>query len=222
MIVTLLDKRCDDFAATFAPNRSTAQISILWGKITLAINTQHGTSVEALAVRQKYSALKREFSAIRLAEQATGNDKVVLYPSYWDEAVSAFGDKDGLGHHDYAFCSTLDSAGMNSDSDTASSATAKRQAVIDTEISRQRSKRQKKLDIGQSLVALGDSLASGMRSLARPVASEDSESGKLLTAIGQLNASVEMNTKTQNDLQVLVQNSTLVQEELLRFLRRDV
>ncbi len=178
--------------------------------------------MEALAVRQKYSALKREFSAIRLAEQATGNDKVVLYPSYWDEAVSAFGDKDGLGHHDYAFCSTLDSAGMNSDSDTASSATAKRQAVIDTEISRQRSKRQKKLDIGQSLVALGDSLASGMRSLARPVASEDSESGKLLTAIGQLNASVEMNTKTQNDLQVLVQNSTLVQEELLRFLRRDV
>jgi hypothetical protein len=221
MIVTLLDKRCDDYAATFALNRSTAQISVLWGKIALAINTLHGTHLESLAVRQKYSALKREFSAIRLAEQSTGNEQVVQYPAYWEEAVSAFGDKEGLGHHDFAFGSSSNWAGENSDSDATSSVASKRQADVDAEINRQRDKRPKKMDISQSLVALGDSLAAGMRSMSRPTTSEDHASNRLLAAIAQLNASVYTNTRTQNNLQVLLEKSTQVQDEVLRFLRKN-
>ncbi|ETV71633.1 hypothetical protein H257_13091 [Aphanomyces astaci] len=78
MVSTLLDKHCDDFAASFELHRSAAQLSIIWGKIALAIN-------------------------IRLAEQATGNEVDVLYPPYWDDMVTALGNKAGLGHIGYAF-----------------------------------------------------------------------------------------------------------------------
>ncbi|RLO09720.1 hypothetical protein DYB28_004457 [Aphanomyces astaci] len=88
-------------------------------------------------------------------------------------------------------------ADANSDSDAASSVGAKRQALVDAEINRLREKHLKKMDIGQSLVA-GDSLAAGMRSMARPTTSDDPGSGNLLSVIVQLNASVDTNTKTQN------------------------
>ncbi|KAG9398569.1 hypothetical protein AC1031_014350 [Aphanomyces cochlioides] len=103
MVATLLEKRCDDYAASFELNRSAAQLSILWGKIALSINTVHGTNVPALVVKNKYCSLKREYSAIRMAEKSTGNEVTVTYPEYWDELVSALGGMHGLGHHDYAF-----------------------------------------------------------------------------------------------------------------------
>ncbi|KAG9413584.1 hypothetical protein AC1031_012809 [Aphanomyces cochlioides] len=103
MVATLLEKRCDDYAASFELNRSAAQLSILWGKIALSINTVHGTNVPALAVKNKYCSLKREYSAIRMAGKSTGNEVTVTYHEYWDELVSALGGMHGLGHHDYAF-----------------------------------------------------------------------------------------------------------------------
>ncbi|RHY56091.1 hypothetical protein DYB35_009290 [Aphanomyces astaci] len=140
MVTTLLDKRCDDYGAGFELHRSSAQLSILWGKIALSINVLHGTSVPAVAAKNKYTSLKREFSTIRLAEGATGNAVGVVYPQYWDELVSALGSKDGLGHIDYAFGASLhgeegDGDGSEGSGDVSAPTTeTKRQAVIDAEL----------------------------------------------------------------------------------------
>ncbi|RHZ29997.1 hypothetical protein DYB26_014630 [Aphanomyces astaci] len=214
MVTTLLDKRCDDYGAGFELHRSPAQLSILWGKIALSINVLHGTSVPAVAAKNKYTSLKREFSTIRLAEGATGNAVGVVYPQYWDELVSALGSKDGLGHIDYAFGASLhgeegDGDGSEGSGDVSAPTTeTKRQAVIDAELSRQRAKRPKRMDIGQSLVALGESLAQGMKGMHQP--RDDAhglETSKLLVAIDKL--------------QVAVDQSTSIQSELLNFLRRN-
>ncbi|RHY79880.1 hypothetical protein DYB30_012477 [Aphanomyces astaci] len=215
MVSTLLDKRCDDFAASFELHRSAAQLSIIWGEIALAINVQDGTSVPALAVNNKYSNLKREYSTIRLGEQATGNEVDVVSPPYWDDVVTALGNKAGLGHIDYAFDGSgpketeddSDSGRSNADGDV--SQTSKRQAVVDAEVARQRSKRPKKMDIGQSLVALGESLAQGMKGLQPVVSNEgqEQEKRKLLVAIDKL--------------QLTVEQSTSIQTELLNYLRRN-
>ncbi|KAG9407292.1 hypothetical protein AC1031_001984 [Aphanomyces cochlioides] len=162
VVKTLLDKRCDDFAASFELNRSAAQLSILWGKIALAINVEH--------------------------EKATGNEVKVVYPPNWDDAVAALGNKTGLGHHDYAFGANYKSR----DSDDSSNDNldilpqSNRQAIIEAELSRQRAKRTKKLDIGQSLVALGQSLAERMKGLRTPAPSDNNqvqETSKLIAQI---------------------------------------
>ncbi|RLO04919.1 hypothetical protein DYB28_001385, partial [Aphanomyces astaci] len=174
MMTTLLDKRCDDYAASFELHRSSAQLSILWGKIALAIKLLHSTSVPAVAVKNTYTSLKREFSTIRLAEGATGNAVGIVYRQYWDELASALCSKDGLGHIDYAFGASgqgdeADGGGCEC-SDDASTSTKefKWQSVIDAELSRQGAKRPKRMDIGQSLVALGESLAQGMKGMHQP------------------------------------------------------
>ncbi|KAG9399020.1 hypothetical protein AC1031_012455 [Aphanomyces cochlioides] len=150
---------------------------MLWGKIALAINVEHGTQVPALAVKNKYSSLKREFSASRIAEKATGNEVKVVYPPYWDDAVAALGNKTGLGHHDYAF--GANNKGRDSDDSSNDNLDilpqSNRQAIIEAELSRQRAKRTKKLDIGQSLVALGQSLAEGMKGLRTPAPSDNNQ-----------------------------------------------
>ncbi|KAG9401166.1 hypothetical protein AC1031_009920 [Aphanomyces cochlioides] len=145
MAATLLEKRLDDFAANFELHRSAAQLSILWGKIALAINNLHGTSVPSSAVENKYSSLKREYSKIRLAEKATGNDVAVTYPVYWEHVVAAFADKDGFGHIDYAYAagrtSTKPDDESDCDSDKTDDSTNKRQALVESELARQRAKR---------------------------------------------------------------------------------
>ncbi|RHZ34674.1 hypothetical protein DYB37_013636 [Aphanomyces astaci] len=108
--------------------------------------------------------------------------------------VTALGNKAGLGHIDYAFDGSgpneteddSDSGRSNADGDV--SQTSKRQAVVDAEVARQRSKRPKNMDIGQSLVALGESLAQGMQGLQPIVSNEgqEQEKRKLLVAIDKL------------------------------------
>jgi hypothetical protein len=178
----------------------------------ITVVVAHGTDVPAQAVKNKYSTLKRDFSAIRLAESATGNATSVAYPAYWDAAVSAFGDKAGLGHTDYAFGAAVFDEDHESDigsaQDDGSSLTSKRQAAVDAEMARQRAKRPKKMDIGQSLVALGESLAQGMKGLHQPITNQaqDRENAKLLDAIEKLHTAVEQ--------------SSAVQAEILNFLRQ--
>ncbi|KAF0706318.1 hypothetical protein AaE_014177 [Aphanomyces astaci] len=82
---------------------SAAQLSILLGIIALAINVLHGTAVPALAVQNKYSSLKRKYSAMQLARQASGKAAGVVYPVYGDEVVTALGNKVGLGHINYTY-----------------------------------------------------------------------------------------------------------------------
>ncbi|ETW08144.1 hypothetical protein H310_02484 [Aphanomyces invadans] len=106
MVSTLLDRRCDDFAASFELHRSAAQLSVLWGKIALAVNVQHGTNISALAAKNKYSSLKREYSAIRMAEKETGNAPPVVYPMYWDCLVSALGSKESEPRSIVQLCNT--------------------------------------------------------------------------------------------------------------------
>ncbi|ETW05194.1 hypothetical protein H310_04187 [Aphanomyces invadans] len=210
MVSTLLDRRCDDFAASFELHRSAAQLSVVWGKIALAVNVQHGTNTPALAAKNKYSSLKREYSAIRMAEKETGNGPPVVYPMYWDCLVSAWGSKYGLGHVEYAFGAgrNVEESDGSDDADTERD-DKKRQPIVDAEVARQRAKRPKKLDIGQSFVALGESLAEGMKGL-HPTTMNDNqkqENAKLLSAIEKL--------------QVAVEQSTSIQSELLNFLRRN-
>ncbi|KAH9087180.1 hypothetical protein Ae201684P_000592 [Aphanomyces euteiches] len=90
MVAALLEKCCDDYAASFELNRSAAQLSY------------------ALAIKNKYCSIKREYSAIGLAEKSTGNEATVTYPEYLDELVAALGGMHGLGHHDYAFDASVD------------------------------------------------------------------------------------------------------------------
>ncbi|KAG9404454.1 hypothetical protein AC1031_004661 [Aphanomyces cochlioides] len=156
--------------------------------------------------------LKREFSAIRLAEKATGNEVNVVYPPYWDDAVAALGNKTGLGHHDYAF--GANNKGRDSDDSSNDNLDilpqSNRQAIFEAELSRQRAKRTKKLDIGQSLVALGQSLAEGMKVLRTPAPSDNNqvqETSKLIAAIDKL--------------QVAVEQSSSIQSEPLEYLRRN-
>ncbi|KAF0726740.1 hypothetical protein Ae201684P_009230 [Aphanomyces euteiches] len=118
MVATMLEKRCDDFAANFQLHRSAAQLSILWGKIALAINNVHGTSVPS--VKNKYSNLKREYSTIRLAQKATGNDVAVTYSVYWEHVVAVFADKDGFGYIDYAYAAGRTSTRLDDESSSAS------------------------------------------------------------------------------------------------------
>ena len=65
------------------------------------------------------------------------------------------------------------------------------------------------MDIGQSLVALGESLAQGMKGLHQPASNEQQqrETSKLLVAI--------------DTLQVAVEQSASIQTELLNYLRRN-
>ncbi|KAG9408540.1 hypothetical protein AC1031_020398 [Aphanomyces cochlioides] len=207
MVATLLEKRCDDFAANFELHRSAVR-----GKIALAINNLHGTSVLSSAVKNKYSSLKREYSTIRFAEKATGNYVAVTYPVYWERVVAAFADKDGFGRIDYAYAagqtSTKPDDESDCDSDETGDSTNKRRALVEAELARQRAKRSKKLDIGQSLVALGESLAEGLKGMHKPTTeAKEPENKNLLVAIDKL--------------QVAVEQSTLIQSGLLAYLRRN-
>ncbi|KAG9398610.1 hypothetical protein AC1031_014392 [Aphanomyces cochlioides] len=150
MVATLLDKRCDDYGASF-------------GKVALAINTLH--------------------------------------------VVAAFADKRGLGHNDYAYGSAkgaaLDDDGSDGYSELAptNDASTKRQAIVSAELERQRAKRVKKLDIGQSL-------AEGMKDMHRiPSETRERENSKLLDAINKLQATVDQGESIQNKLLNFLRNS---------------
>ncbi|KAH9125301.1 hypothetical protein AeMF1_004057 [Aphanomyces euteiches] len=223
MVATLLEKRCDDYAASFELNRSAAQLSILWGKIALSINTVHGTNVPALAVKDKYCSLKREYSAIRLAEKSTGNEVTVTYPEYWDELVAALGGMHGLGHHDYAFGASVDDDKSSSDEVVETTSHGKQPLVLDSDMSRQQSKRPKKIDIGQGLVSLGESLVMGLQGLqsVQPSSVDKNESRELLAVVNKLESALSQSATIQNELLSAVVQNTSVQNELLTFLRRN-
>ncbi|KAG9410045.1 hypothetical protein AC1031_018080 [Aphanomyces cochlioides] len=195
MVATLLDKRCDDYGASFELHRSAAQLSMLWGKVALAINTLHGTSVPASAVKNKYSSLKREYSSIRLAEKATGNDVVcsILHLGNTLLLRAALDDDENDDYSELA---------------PTNDASTKRQAIVSAELERQRAKRVKKLDIGQSLVALGQSLAESMKDMHRiPSETRERENSKLLDAINKLQATVDQSASIQNELLNFLRNS---------------
>lgn len=214
LICALLELRCEDYGAAFELHRSAAQLSIYWGKIALALNNKFGTSMQSSSPKNKYASLKREYSSIRLDERSTGNSKAIQYPLYWDAAVAAFGDKHGLGHHDYATRTGAQEAEGEGDSDSEDAPTASRQDAIDAEVQRQRAKRPKKHDIGQSLVALGDSLYRGMSEMARMGQRADNDGRFKDQENDTLHAVILQ-------LQSAVQQNTVVQGEILKFLKRE-
>ncbi|KAG9409134.1 hypothetical protein AC1031_019396 [Aphanomyces cochlioides] len=201
MVVTLLTLRCDDYSSRFELSKSTAQISRLWNKLTLDLNIDNGTNVPVLAVRNKYQALKREYSQIQLSEGATGNEVSVSYPTYWESAVMAFGDKLGLGHHEYSFTGNSDSEPDDNVQDDEEKQSSKRGAEIETEVQRQRAKRNKKMDFVDASQA-----AYQMNNIANTT---DNDTNKLSAAIQSLHYSVEMNTAVQSELLAYLKRNNL-------------
>ncbi|CAK4735346.1 unnamed protein product, partial [Aphanomyces euteiches] len=110
MIRALLELRLQRYAAGFQASRSNQQLSIMWEKIAMSLNLACSTTVPPLSVKTKYHSLKTEYLKLRFQEKSTGNnvEEAIIYPLYWDNLVEFFGDKNGLGHNEFASSGDLD------------------------------------------------------------------------------------------------------------------
>ncbi|KAE9260350.1 hypothetical protein PF008_g33130, partial [Phytophthora fragariae] len=60
-------------ASSFNGSRSVAQLSAAWERLRLKFALVQAVQIEAAQLKNKYQALKKEFSTIKLAESDTGN-----------------------------------------------------------------------------------------------------------------------------------------------------
>ncbi|RHY88136.1 hypothetical protein DYB35_005739 [Aphanomyces astaci] len=103
MVQVLLDLRLCAYGPPFQGSKSNQQLSIVWQKIAMRLSIFTGVVVSQTSAKAKYHSLKQEYSRIRVAEQATGNnaDEGVEYPAYWEHMVGYLDDKNGLGHNEF-------------------------------------------------------------------------------------------------------------------------
>ncbi|RLO04377.1 hypothetical protein DYB28_000477 [Aphanomyces astaci] len=83
MVQVLLELRLRAYGPPFQGSKSDQQLSILWQKIAMRLSIVTGVVVSQTSAKAKYHSLKQEYSRIRVAEQATGNnaDEGVEYPA---------------------------------------------------------------------------------------------------------------------------------------------
>lgn len=227
MIQTLLEFRLEKYREAFSGSKSASQLAVYWEKVRLAFNVHLQMNLNMKQLKDKYNALKKQFSSISEAMVETGNrtEEDINFPSYWEILVQFMGDRQGLGNIEFA--STKHSAellGEDSNPATLASATGtaaaevavtshvttevtddvtadltldsfddfmdseneqnnmdtpsvtpkvnkKRKLDTENEIKNQRESRknaqEKKKDIAEGLIMMGESLASGLETFAK-------------------------------------------------------
>lgn len=157
MVESLLSLRLSVLVQSFAGSRSVAQIAVAWERLRLQFVLLHGAAIETQQLKNKYQALKKEYTTIMNANSATGNrtDEPIVLPAYWSVLTQFLGDKRGLGSVDFM---------QTAHADTETVTAAKRKAEVDAEIESQRETRRKKekVDIGQGMFLYGPCSALGM------------------------------------------------------------
>ncbi|KAG9409290.1 hypothetical protein AC1031_019541 [Aphanomyces cochlioides] len=157
MVIILLELRYGRFKEAFMNCNSNQKKCSLWERLALQFNIISNSKVAVItaSLKNKEYDLRAKYKAIRIKEGSTGNDtsSPIIYPSYWDELVSAYDDMPGLGEIENGHEDPND-VGNDKNSD-------KRKAVDELEVQRQQ-RAKPKYDVGAGLVALGDSLAKGM------------------------------------------------------------
>ncbi|ETV68339.1 hypothetical protein H257_15662 [Aphanomyces astaci] len=165
----------------FDGNKSKAQLVAAWRRTALLFNLKMMIAIEVPKLKNKFQAVKSEFSTLRWSmDNKTGNATERLFdlPTYWDSLVEHFGDKTGLGHHEFGTSdppppaksvddtSTVD--GLRDDvtnvDDTChgSNGLEKRKLEVQLEMQRQRERRKKgKIDVASGLVSMGEIMAKG-------------------------------------------------------------
>ncbi|KAG9409282.1 hypothetical protein AC1031_019533 [Aphanomyces cochlioides] len=154
MVAALLEIRYGFLGDAFRKSTSNAQRAILWEKLTLRFNIATQQSVESLSLKNKINNLRREYTRIRSAQEATGNstEHPIETPEYWDILVQHLGNKKGLGDIEYGEETMLQSPDVDEttsfDHDTDETAEQRKQTrgdkrirEVDEEIGRQRKAR---------------------------------------------------------------------------------
>ncbi|KAE9206891.1 hypothetical protein PF004_g17170 [Phytophthora fragariae] len=209
MIECLLSLRLGAMAFSFNGSRSVAQLSAAWERLRLKFALVQAVQIETAQLKNKYQALKKEFSTIKLAESDTGNktNEPIVYPAYWDPLVQYIGDKSGLGSVNFG-------QSVHSDS-------SKRKAEVDAEIERQREQRRKKenVDIGQGLVLLGENLAKALvqRQVPQPVLAPT----LLAELASKQYAMLQLIESNQQQVAAHIESAAAVNAALLSFLSKE-
>ncbi|KAG9405862.1 hypothetical protein AC1031_003781 [Aphanomyces cochlioides] len=208
MVQVLLELRLQTFGPQFQGSKSNQQLSIFWEKISMRLSVVTGIVVSHMAAKAKYHSLNQEFSRIRASEQSTGNnvDEAPTMPPYWDHLVEYFGDKVGLGHNEFGSSGNVEVANDDNNGNI----------VVENSDSNDepnQSKRQKRRqstassNVGNGLLALGETLAKGLVDAASMNSSSASTNQKLDTLVETLEESRKIhaalleNILTGNELQ---------------------
>ncbi|KAH9091054.1 hypothetical protein Ae201684P_006455 [Aphanomyces euteiches] len=144
MIRALLELRLQRYAAGFQASRSNQQLSIMWEKKAMSLNLACSTTVPPLSVKTKFHSLKTEYSKLRFQEKSTGNN--------------FFGDKNGLGHNEFASSGDLDEPIENLSDDIGRI----KRVRLDEQKRQKKERRQNIANVADGLASLGQTLAKGL------------------------------------------------------------
>ncbi|KAJ3187256.1 hypothetical protein HK101_009407 [Irineochytrium annulatum] len=97
-VVTLLQSK-SRHQALFLDAKDKNKLSEAWEAVVLDINTAHGTNISSAQVRSKFQRNRKEVRALQTDDrQRTGNMKSKPKPSYWEDAISYFCEREGEGN----------------------------------------------------------------------------------------------------------------------------
>ncbi|KAG9403667.1 hypothetical protein AC1031_005158 [Aphanomyces cochlioides] len=217
MVVALLELRHNTYRTAFQKHRSSQQLSVLWEKLGIKFNIACALSynVSVLSLKNKLQSLKKEYISLVSESQRTGNDTStpVHLPTYWDELVTPFGDKGGLGDIEFGSEDTNEAdtnvADEASESDEFSDDNSlKRKLDEQFEVDNQRKQRKrnkmKKTSVAEGLASLGSTLAKGLVEAASIQRSPGD--AQLLEFMRDAKASMDQNRVVQEKLLKLLQD----------------
>ncbi|RLN77969.1 hypothetical protein DYB28_001153 [Aphanomyces astaci] len=213
MVQVILELRLRAYGPPFQGSKSNQYLSILWQKIAMRLSIVTGVDVSQTSAKAKYHSLKQEYSRIRVAEQATGNnaDEGVKYPAYWEHMVGYLGDKNGIGHNEFGSSGDgMENAMVANDGDSWT------EPVIVAADDRP-SKRQKpgSSSVANGLIPLGETLTKGLVDAATVSGGNASTIQKLDLLV----ESVDESKKIHAALLESIVNSNAIDRELLDHLR---
>ncbi|KAH9147836.1 hypothetical protein LEN26_004659 [Aphanomyces euteiches] len=101
-----------------------------------------------------------EYSKLRFQEKSTGNnvEEAIIYPLYWVNLVEFFGDKNGLGHNEFASSGDLDEPIENLSDDIGRI----KRVRLDEQKRQKKERRQNIANVADGLASLGQTLAKGL------------------------------------------------------------
>ncbi|KAI9319571.1 hypothetical protein DFJ73DRAFT_819320 [Zopfochytrium polystomum] len=96
MIESLLKSRLETNKDTYLNCKDKNGVAAAWINVVKDVNAENGVILSVTQVKAKFKALKKQYTTLAAAQQATGNAKKPRLPACWPLMVNFFSSREGL------------------------------------------------------------------------------------------------------------------------------